>query len=184
MSEVLDLPADEFAFPAPPPPSDAVRALDRLVGTWTVTGEAVGTVTFEWMDGGYFLLQRIELEQFGQRTTGLEVIGHLRPFGEGPSADVHARYFDDAGNTLDYVYEIEDDTLHIWGGEIGFTRQVHRRLLRRRAGRRRGLGLPRGRRLPLHDDPRLKRIDREVSGSSRPRGRCGSRRCGCGRRAW
>jgi hypothetical protein len=102
-----------------PQPSDKVRALDRLVGTWTVTGGAEGTVSYEWMDGGFFLLQRVELQQFGESVSGIEVIGQLRPFGEEPSEDVHSRYYDSQGNTLDYVYEIDGDTLTIWGGEKG-----------------------------------------------------------------
>ena len=66
----------------PNQPSRQVSALDRLVGTWTVTGEAEGTVRYEWMPGRFFLLQHVELTQYGQPTTGLEVIGHLHPFGE------------------------------------------------------------------------------------------------------
>ena len=46
-------------------PSDQVKALDRLVGRWKVSGGATGTVTYEWMDG-FFLLQRVQLEQYGQ----------------------------------------------------------------------------------------------------------------------
>jgi hypothetical protein len=103
----------------PPPPSPQLQALDRLVGTWRVTGGAEGTVTYEWMDGGYFLLQRVRLEQFGQPVTGIEVIGNLRPFGQPPSEDVHSRFYDSTGNTLDYVYELEGDTLHIWALEKG-----------------------------------------------------------------
>ena len=101
----------------PPPPSDAIRALDRLVGTWDVNGGAPGTVRYEWMEGGYFLVQHVELEQFGQRIVGMEVIGNLRPFGEPASADVHSRFYDTAGNTFDYVYAVEGDTLWIWAGE-------------------------------------------------------------------
>ena len=78
-----------------------------------------GCVTYRWMEGGYFLLQDVRLEQFGQVTTGIEVIGNLRPFGEEPSADVHSRYYDNTGATLDYVYELDGDTLTIWGGEKG-----------------------------------------------------------------
>ena len=59
-----------------------MAALDRLVGTWTVTGEAEGTVRYEWTPGRFFLLQHVELTQFGQQTTGF--IGHLRPFEEPP----------------------------------------------------------------------------------------------------
>ncbi|MGW4499913.1 hypothetical protein ACWENR_15040 [Micromonospora sp. NPDC004336] len=100
-------------------PSAELKALDRLVGTWAVTGGAEGTVTYEWMEGGFFLLQRVALTQFGQPVTGLEVIGNLRPFGEPVGADVVSRFYDSTGNTLDYVYELTGDTLTIWGGAKG-----------------------------------------------------------------
>ncbi|WP_405095433.1 hypothetical protein [Micromonospora sp. NBC_01412] len=100
-------------------PSAELKALDRLVGTWTVTGGAEGTVTYEWMEGAFFLLQRVALTQFGQPVTGLEVIGNLRPFGEPASVDVVSRFYDSTGNTLDYVYELTGDTLTIWGGAKG-----------------------------------------------------------------
>jgi hypothetical protein len=100
-------------------PSAALTALDRLTGTWTVTGGAEGTVRYEWMEGGFFLLQRVELEQFGEAVTGLEVIGHLHPFGEPVGADVVSRFYDAQGNTFDYVYELDGDTLTIWAGAKG-----------------------------------------------------------------
>jgi hypothetical protein len=110
---------DNYAADQPTQPSEAMAALDRLVGTWTVSGEAEGTVRYEWMPGRFFLLQHVELTQFGQQTTGLEVIGHHRPFGEPPSEDVHSRFYDSSGNTLDYVYELSGDTLIIWAGAKG-----------------------------------------------------------------
>ncbi|WP_026402472.1 hypothetical protein [Actinomadura rifamycini] len=100
-------------------PSTAVKALDRLVGTWDVTGGAEGTVRYEWMPGGFFLLQHVELTQFGEPVTGMEVIGNLRPFGEPTGTDVVSRYYDSAGNTFDYVYELEGDKLTIWAGAKG-----------------------------------------------------------------
>jgi hypothetical protein len=102
-----------------PTPNPDLEGLNRLVGTWNVTGGAEGTVTYKWMEGGFFLVQHVDLEQFGQRLKGIEIIGHLRPFGEEPSGDIRSRYYDTAGNTLDYVYEVEGDTLMIWGGEKG-----------------------------------------------------------------
>jgi hypothetical protein len=102
-----------------PEPSEAVRALDRLVGRWTVTGGAEGTVTYEWMEGRYFLLQHVRLAQYGQQIIGLEVIGNERPFGEQPGEDVRSRFYDSTGNTLDYVYDLEGDVLTIWAGERG-----------------------------------------------------------------
>jgi hypothetical protein len=102
---------------AMPPPAEDLKALDRLVGTWRVTGGAEGTVTYEWMEGGYFLQQRVELEQYGQKIRGLEIIGHERTFGGQPSPDIRSRFYDSAGNTLDYVYELDGDTMTIWAGE-------------------------------------------------------------------
>jgi hypothetical protein len=99
--------------------STALRSLDRLVGRWAVTGGAEGTVSYEWMDGGQFLLQRVQLVQYGQLVTGIEVIGHERPFGAEPSADVRSRFYSNSGDTLDYVYELAGDTLTIWAGERG-----------------------------------------------------------------
>lgn len=106
--------SSEQAPQQPPTPSAQVTALRRLVGTWTVSGGAEGTVTYEFMTGGFFLQQRVELEQYGEQITGLEVIGQLRPFGEEPSEHVRSRFYDNHGNSLDYVYELTGDTLLIW----------------------------------------------------------------------
>ena len=40
-----------------PQPNPDLRSLGRLIGTWKVSGEASGTVTYEWVEGGFFLLQ-------------------------------------------------------------------------------------------------------------------------------
>ena len=103
-----------------PKPSAALTDLGRrLVGAWNVSGGTRGTVTYEWMDGGFFLVQRVELEQYGQLIKGTEIIGHEHPFGHEPSEDIRSRFYDSQGNTLDYVYELDADTLTIWGGEKG-----------------------------------------------------------------
>ena len=104
---------------APPEPTADLERLERLVGNWRVTGGARGTVRYEWMEGGFFLLQHVDLEQFDRKVRGLEVIGHLRAFGEEPSEAIVSRYYDTLGNTFDYVYEIEGDTLTIWAGARG-----------------------------------------------------------------
>jgi hypothetical protein len=100
-------------------PNPDMEGLNKLVGTWNVTGGAQGQVTYEWMEGGFFLLQHVDLEQDGQRLKGIEVIGHEQTFGAPPSEDIKSRYYDSMGNTLDYVYEVVGDTLTIWGGERG-----------------------------------------------------------------
>ena len=99
---------------ARPGPAADLRTLDRLVGTWEVTGEAEGTVTYAWAEGGFFLFQHVELGGSG----GLEVIGHEHRYGAEPSADIRSRYYGfGEGETLDYTYEVVDDVLTIWMGE-------------------------------------------------------------------
>lgn len=104
----------------PPMPNQDLRSFDRLVGAWELTGEAQGEISFEWMEGGFFLVQHVNLNQNGYHTKGIEIIGHERLFGaDEESPDIKSRYYDSTGNTLDYVYEMDGDTLTIWGGEKG-----------------------------------------------------------------
>ncbi|MDP9867579.1 MULTISPECIES: hypothetical protein [Streptosporangium] len=98
----------------------AMAALDRLAGTWEVSGEATGQVTYSWLAGGHFLKQEVDIRQAGQHIVGIEIIGRERLFGaEEPSKDIKSRFYGSQGETLDYVYEIDGDTLTIWGGEKG-----------------------------------------------------------------
>ncbi len=96
-------------------PNPDLKRLDKLVGSWQLTGGVEGTVTYAWMEGGFFLIQHIDLGKI----KGMEIIGHLQPFGEAPSAEIKSRYYGSRGETFDYVYEMEGDTLIIWGGEKG-----------------------------------------------------------------
>lgn len=98
-------------------PNPDLRSLDRLVGTWQVYGDATGEVRYEWLEGGFFLVQHFDLVHDGRPIKGIEVIGHLHPFGGEPSTDIHTRVYSYTdGMTLDYVYELEGDTLTIWAG--------------------------------------------------------------------
>jgi hypothetical protein len=96
-----------------------LKSLDRLVGTWKVSGGAEGTIRYEWMDGGFFLMQHFDMVHGGHKIKGIEVIGHLQPFGEAPGVDIKSRIYGNMGNTFEYVYELEGETLTIWGGERG-----------------------------------------------------------------
>jgi hypothetical protein len=100
-------------------PAADLKSLDALVGEWKISGGSEGTVTYEWMEGGFFLIQRVDLGQLGQRIKGIEIIGHEQQFGAEPSQEIKSRFYDSMGNTLDYVYELEGDTLTIWAGEKG-----------------------------------------------------------------
>ena len=97
-------------------PSPDIKRLDRLVGTWELSGDVGGRVTYEWMEGGFFLIQHVDL---GEEAKGMEVIGHERGLGAEPSADIKSRFYSRAGDTLGYTYELEGDTLTIWFGDRG-----------------------------------------------------------------
>jgi hypothetical protein len=103
-----------------PTPNPDLKSLDRLVGTWKVSGPDIeGEVVYEWMEGGFFLIQHVDFVHGGRKIKGMEIIGHEQPFGEEPSEEIKSRYYDTVGDTLDYVYEVEGDTLTIWGGQKG-----------------------------------------------------------------
>lgn len=101
-------------------PDPRLRSLDVLIGHWTITGEAEGETGYEWMDGGFFLLQRGRLTHDGRTHSFLEVIGFERGFATtSPAADITSRVYTTAGDTLDYVYEADEQTVTIWGGAKG-----------------------------------------------------------------
>ena len=57
----MDKNTDEaLAHPQQPEPNPDLKSLgNRLVGTWEVSGEAEGTVTYKWTENGFFLLQHV-----------------------------------------------------------------------------------------------------------------------------
>lgn len=110
---------DTQDYQTTPMPSEKLQTLNRLVGTWELSGDTTGVVTYHWMEGSFFLIQDIDIFLFGNHVKAVEYIGHLHPFGQDLSEDIYSRVYDTQGNTLDYVYEMEDDVLTIWGGEKG-----------------------------------------------------------------
>ncbi len=97
---------------APPPPCTrhpALSQLDKLVGTWRVWdpsgADAVrGQVSCEWMEGGFYLMQYVDLDT----TKGIEIIGYDEDYQM-----LKSHFFSHTGERREYVYEIEDDTLII-----------------------------------------------------------------------
>jgi hypothetical protein len=90
-------------------PNSRLKSLERLVGKWKATdpsgaGAIEGATTFEWMEGGNFLLQHVD---FGD-SKGIEIIG----FNEERKS-LRSHYFDGSGKILEYTYELLDDTLTV-----------------------------------------------------------------------
>jgi hypothetical protein len=94
-----------------------------------MSGDVRGTVTYEWMEGGFFLIQRVDLgQENGQRITGLEIIGHERPFGAEPSEEIKSRFYSNTGDTIDYVSELEGGHPHDLGRGEGVSGVLQGRL--------------------------------------------------------
>jgi hypothetical protein len=67
-----------------PQPDEALRRLDRFVGSWTMEGHLVGSdettnrgeATYRWLPGGFFLEQHVRLDFMGLEIDSLELIGY------------------------------------------------------------------------------------------------------------
>ena len=105
--------ADAGTTTATDPRAAALRTLDRLVGTWTVSGpdDLSGQVRYEWMDGGGFLVQHVDLCSAGERTRGVEYIGYDETGGE-----LRSHFLGAGGEVLEYTYRLDGDLLTIWFG--------------------------------------------------------------------
>jgi hypothetical protein len=110
--------ADEHDATAQPPgPDPALRRLDRFVGTWDVRGRTLdaeednvsGRLAFEWLTGGFFLQQRVQLNFMGLDIAALEVIGYDPATGRFPST-VFASMI---GVPIPYEYDVEGDRVTI-----------------------------------------------------------------------
>ncbi len=110
-----------------PEPNPALASLNVMVGAWDLRGresgpdgEIHGRVTFEWMDGGFYLVQRVDIDHVGQKITGVEYVGY-----DGSTGALKSYFFSNhgpgpfGGVALEYVWEVGDDTLTIWGGFVG-----------------------------------------------------------------
>ena len=110
-----------------PQPNPVLKSLDVMVDTWDLKGRESGTdgeihgqVTFEWMEGGFYLVQRINIDYAGRKITGTEYIGY-----DESSQALKSYFFSNEGPgpfggvALEYVWEVGDDALTIWGGFVG-----------------------------------------------------------------
>jgi hypothetical protein len=75
-----------------------LKTLNRLIGTWNVSGEAQGTVAFEWLDDAA-IIQRVSLGE----AQGIEVIRD-----DDSTKALQSYYFDHSDR-----YAIDGDTLTV-----------------------------------------------------------------------
>ncbi len=83
-------------------PHPSLKSLEMLIGSWRASGGANVLVTFNWMEGGFFVVQDIDLDGI----KGIEFIGY-----DEQSGNLRSHYFDDKGNALEYTLVISE-TVH------------------------------------------------------------------------
>jgi Domain of unknown function (DUF4440)/Protein of unknown function (DUF1579) len=108
-----------------PGPDPALKAFDRFIGTWDMKGRTLdsevenvsGRATYEWLPGGYFVQQRIELNFAGYDVKGLELIGYDPETGTFPST----AYSNASPAPLPYRWDVHGDELKITTEVLGAT---------------------------------------------------------------
>jgi hypothetical protein len=110
-----------------PKPNAALKSLDVMVGAWDLEGREAGSdgdingrLSFAWMKGGFYLVQHVDVDYAGRKVNGVEYIGY-----DDASGSLRSYFFSNEGPgpfggvAIEYVWEVDDGTLTIWGGEIG-----------------------------------------------------------------
>jgi hypothetical protein len=102
-----------------PTRNPGLKPLEKLIGTWKVSGETDGELTYRWMEGGFFLLAQGDTTQGGQNTKHIEIIGYDHEAGGTPSNIMTSRLYTNRGDTLSYTHEVDDKGVTSWFGAKG-----------------------------------------------------------------
>lgn len=105
-----------------PRPRPALKALDVMVGVWdfqgrdfTANAEITGKSTFEWLEGGFFLVHRFDIDYAGRNFSGIELSGY-----DETSGHLKTHVFSSQGTEpVKYTWEVDDTTFTNWFGDIG-----------------------------------------------------------------
>ncbi len=101
-----------------PSPDPALKRLDKLVGTWELSGRTLdskednisGWTTFEWMPGGFFLKAAGEINYKGFKIQSLEIISY-DPAGHTFRSNVYSSI---SGNVFPYWWDVRGDEVTHW----------------------------------------------------------------------
>jgi hypothetical protein len=107
----------------------ALEPFDALIGTWTTEAKhrmidkvVHGTVNFEWLEGGRFVIQRSRTDD-ERIPDGLSVIGPPED-GDG----LVCEYFDSRGVRRTYAISVEEGVLRMWRDAPGFDQRLTAKL--------------------------------------------------------
>lgn len=95
-------------------PGPEHKRLDAFVGTWNTQGRTnaspsapaaaiLGVDTYEWLDGGFFLVHRVDVRMGAKQIKGLELIGY-----DASNKTYRTHAFDSQGNYSTYRATVHD----------------------------------------------------------------------------
>jgi len=114
--------------PQPPAiPDPALTCLDAFVGKWDTVGEIqaspygpagkiLGTDTYEWLPGGFFLVHRVDVRMGDQKNESIEIIGY-----DASNKTYPMHSFDSDGNHIVMQAAVLGDTWTFTGEIMRFT---------------------------------------------------------------
>ena len=103
--------------PQGPRPDPALKRLEKFIGTWEMKGRTLnstednvmGQAIFEWLPGGFFLQQRIELNFMGMDLHSVELIRY-EPETQSFASLVYSNM---SPMPLPYQWGVQEDSLTI-----------------------------------------------------------------------
>jgi hypothetical protein len=115
------------ALQQPPKPDPALKHLDAFVGKWNTQGQIkesplgpagkiIGTDTYEWFPGGFFLVHRVDVRMGDQKNESIEIIGY-----DTLNKTYHMYSFDSQGNSIVMQASVMGDTWTFGGESMRFT---------------------------------------------------------------
>jgi len=121
MPESKTTPAEQAL---PDKPNPALKRLDVLVGKWRSEGQTIGsgdepavkikgTDVYEWFDGDYFLIHRVDVLMGAQPVKVIEVIGGY----DASSQTYPMRSFDSQGNFQNMQASVDEQGVWKFTGE-------------------------------------------------------------------
>jgi hypothetical protein len=103
-------------------PNPALQPFSVLIGEWETTGQhhlmpgvtLHGRATFEWLEGGAFMLWRSEIDEPGI-PSGLAVFG-----SDDATGEFFMAYFDERGISRKYEMSMDGNVWKYWRNSPGF----------------------------------------------------------------
>jgi len=109
----------------PATPDPELRSLDRLVGEWVMKGShpfdptitVRGRVTFEWLEGGGFIIERWSIEH-PDFPDGIAILG-----ADEATGNLRQHYFDSRGVARIYNMTMSDGVWSLWRNDPDFSQR-------------------------------------------------------------